>query len=417
MQNRSALTLQPGASAGTLANAIGGVINVGSGSRLSATSYYGYSASGIGNVNTTNNSLINVTGSAGLNTSLELQGSYGGAGLLPVRGVAGADASQARAEIAGAASGTFDLASGQLYFRSTPVGGAVNFMDNDGALIIDRGVSTSYSAPGFSFGASITGFQAGDVIHLDGGVPVATFGYDAASHLLTLNAADGTQLGQFSFAGAYMESDFKVTVNGLSSTDFTTTSTAQAVQPFSYTNGATGVAGSDPGSTYSGPVDYLQSQFIWSKPDSVALLAGVPNAFIATGAGTDAITASAGSNVLDGGAGSNFLTGATGADGGHDTFFLDATVGTTWDTIRNFHPGNSVTLWGFTPGQSAMQWAADEGAAGSQGATIHAALGGAGTPTNGSITFAGISLADAPSRFSIAPGNVGGRSYLYVHFT
>ncbi len=58
----------------------------------------------------------------------------------------------------------------------------------------------------------------------------------------------------------------------------------------------------------------------------------------------DPTIGSAGSNVLDGGLGSNFVTGATGADGGTDAFFLDGAAGTTWDTIANFHPGDSATL-------------------------------------------------------------------------
>ena len=97
------------------------------------------------------------------------------------------------------------------------------------------------------------------------------------------------------------------------------------------------------------------------------------------------------------------MTGATGADGGTDTFFLDGTVGTTWDTIVNFHPGDSATLWGFVPGQSAMIWAANDGAAGHTGATIHAAFAGAGTAINGSLTFASLGLADAQSKLSLTP--------------
>lgn len=76
--------------------------------------------------------------------------------------------------------------------------------------------------------------------------------------------------------------------------------------------------------------------------------ANLPDIFIRGGAGNDALSASAGSNVLD---------------GGRDTFFLDGTAGATWDTVANFHPGDSVTLWGFVPGTSTLAWAANEGAA------------------------------------------------------
>ena len=73
------------------------------------------------------------------------------------------------------------------------------------------------------------------------------------------------------------------------------------MQPFSCATGATGatgIAGSSADLAYSGPVDHLR----------------------------------------------NVLTGATRADGGHDPFFLDDALGTTWDTFGNVHPGNSVTL-------------------------------------------------------------------------
>jgi len=163
-------------------------------------------------------------------------------------------------------------------------------------------------------------------------------------------------------------------------------------------------------------VNCLQSQYIWASADSVGIAARPPNTFIKCGSGDDAPAASAGSNVLNGGFGSNFLVGATGADGGRDTFFLDGTAGTTWDTILNFRPGDSATLWDYVAGQSVMVMAANEGVVGNTGATIHAAFVGAGTATNGSVTFAGLRLADAQSKLSLTPGSVGGRSYPYIHY-
>jgi len=68
------------------------------------------------------------------------------------------------------------------------------------------------------------------------------------------------------------------------------------------------------------------------------------------------------------------------------------------------------------PGKSVVTWADNEGAAGHTGATIHAAFGGAGTAINGSVTFAGLSLADSQSKLSLTSGSAGGRSYLYVHY-
>lgn len=139
--------------------------------------------------------------------------------------------------------------------------------------------------------------------------------------------------------------------------------------------------------------------------------------FLKTGSGIDAIQVSGGSNVLDGNTGSNFLVGATGADGGTDTFFVDGRGSdVTWSTAVNFHPGDSVTIYGFNPGQSTDFWSANDGAAGYQGATIHAQTAGAGTPTNASFTFAGVSLADAQSKFSTTTGSAGGQNYMYIHY-
>ena len=399
-------------------NAARAVVSINSGSLLASGNYYGYSASGQGNLNTTNNGVIEVTGAAGRTAAARLTGSYAGSGLLSVRGTPGAAASDTQAEISGPASGLFAVASGELYFHTTPVGGGINLFDNDAAIVIDLGVSTSYGTQGNPFGATILGFQAGDVITLKGFVAATGYTYDPASHLLTVTYS-GTQVAQFKFAGNYAQSDFRVAPSASFSgqgLDITTTSTSQAIPAFSYTDTATGASGTSAGQQYAGPVSTLQSQYIWASPDGASITAFGPNVFLGGGAGNDALTASAGSNVLDGGLGSNFVTGATGADGGTDTFFLDGTAGTTWDTLANFHPGDSATLWGYVPGQSAMIWAANEGAAGHTGATIHAAFAGAGTAINGSLTFAGLGLADAQSKLSLTPGTAGGRSYLYVHY-
>lgn len=178
----------------------------------------------------------------------------------------------------------------------------------------------------------------------------------------------------------------------------------------------TGAKGDSAGQRSSGPVNYLQSQYIWAGSDSVNVATDRPNSFVVGGPGNDAIAVSAGSNVLDGALGSNFLVGTNGADGGRDTFFLDGAAGTTWDTIANLHAGDSVTLWAFVPGQSTLAWAANEGVPGYTGATIHAAFAGAGAPINGSVTFAGLSFADAQGKLSLTPGSVGGRSYLYAQY-
>jgi hypothetical protein len=138
--------------------------------------------------------------------------------------------------------------------------------------------------------------------------------------------------------------------------------------------------------------------------------------FLHAGSDNGVLTAISGSNVLDGGTGSTFLVGTTGADGGADTFVVDGrTSHAIWDTVVNFHHGDSLTIWGFHGGVSTMAWADHQGAAGYQGATLHSALGGAGTG-NVSITFAGMTAADAHSKLTMSTGSIGGNSYLYLKY-
>jgi len=60
---------------------------------------------------------------------------------------------------------------------------------------------------------------------------------------------------------------------------------------------------------------------------------------------------------------------------------------------------------------------ASDGAAGYQGATIHSELGGAGTGVNGSVTLAGLSLADVQNKLTMTTGNTGGADYLLISYT
>ena len=197
-------------------------------------------------------------------------------------------------------------------------------------------------------------------------------------------------------------------------TDISTT-VAAAPTAVLFTDTTTGLSATDPGTAYSGPVSYLQSQFIWDSSDGVAMAATASNMFLHGGAGADAISASGGSNVLDGGGGSNFLVGASGADGGTDTFFLDERGGdVTWSTLLNFHQGDALTIFGFVAGKSTLPFVDNDGATGFTGATIHSEINGNGTGVNGSVTFVGYSVADVQNKFSITPGTIGDTNYLYV---
>lgn len=433
LQNGSRMQFNaPGQTKDVLLNAAGGVISINSGSDLDNYAALPDSPILFSPMIVTNNGVIEVNGAAGKTTRFWTSNGYSGAGLLSIRGTPGASPLDTYANIDYGGSGVFDIASGTLTYNKAAIagapvlGGTVKFLDANARFqAVDQSLGSGTVAA-----ATINGFQAGDHINLLVYDNSSSFSYDPSTHKLTIQfTPSGGQSAlppaQFTFAGNYTQSDFKVTNRPVDSTtanfhqvniDIETTSTANAITPFSILDTKTGAASSDAGQQYSGGVNYLQSQYIWAGQDSVNIASNLPNVFIKGGAGDDALTASAGSNVLDGGFGSNFIVGASGADGGRDTFFLDGTAGTTWDTIMNFHPGDSATLWGYVAGTSAMLLTGNEGAAGHTGATIHAAFAGAGTAINGSLTFAGLSLADAQTKLTMTPGNAGGRSYLYVHY-
>ncbi len=252
----------------------------------------------------------------------------------------------------------------------------------------------------------------------------------------TLDGGDGDDTAVFAFArnqasiiasgGAWVVDapgvhDTLTNVEHLRFTDGTIAAPT-TVADVSYTNTRTNAAGAATSDLYTGPVAGLDRQWIWASPDSVALRANSPNAFLKGGAGGDALQASSGSNVLDGGGGSNFLVGSTANDGGTDTFFVDARGGLeTWSTIVGFRPGDQATIFGFHPGLSTRPWTADDGAAGFKGLTLHSDIDGPGRGTKASMTFTGIDQATADARFSItadtlAKGTAGAVDYLLIQF-
>jgi Ca2+-binding RTX toxin-like protein len=168
------------------------------------------------------------------------------------------------------------------------------------------------------------------------------------------------------------------------------------------------------GTAYSGPVAGLQSEYIYTGSDNLNVTATVPNVFIHTGSGEDAIDVSHanGNNVLDGSTGSNFLVGGTG----DDTFFVDdrSPSADIWSTVANFHAGDAATIFGITQSGFNTSWVDGQGATGYTGLTLH--VTGSGHPT-ASLTLAGFSTADLSNgRISTSWGTeADGTPYLYVH--
>ncbi len=257
---------------------------------------------------------------------------------------------------------------------------------------------------------AVSGFQAGDTIDL-AGITGATLVNGVGGATVTVGS------GTLNLGTAPAGSAFKLYGDAHGGTDVLLDSPPPA-NAFVYTDVATNVPGMTTGNAYTGPVDYLQRQYILPGTDSEAMRANTPNVFLKGGPGEDALQVTGGNNVLDGGTGSNFLVGGTGADGGSDTFFVDGRgSAVTWSSLVNFHHGDAMTLFGFTAGTSTLPFTASDGVAGYTGTTIHSELGGAGTGVNGSVTFAGISLADAQSKFTISTGTTGGINYLSVAYT
>ena len=272
------------------------------------------------------------------------------------------------------------------------------------------------------FQGRFSGFAVGDKISLPA-VPSGPFTYETTGPTsgALVYAQNGIVLDRIAFTGDYALNSFDVTKAASGSTVIT--ATGAAPQRVAYTDITTGANGGDAATYYTGPVNYLQWQYIWNSPDGVAMAGQSDNMFLHGGSGADAISAHGGSNVIDGGAGSNFLVGATGADGGSDTFYIDGRGGAvTWGSIVNFHHGDAATVFGFNDNSTLPAFTVD-GATGYTGATIHSELGGAGSGINGSLTFVGLSVADAQSKLTVQTGHFGtaGQAYylgyLYIAYT
>jgi hypothetical protein len=182
--------------------------------------------------------------------------------------------------------------------------------------------------------------------------------------------------------------------------------------PLALTNTTTKTASTPAPEAYTGPVSYLQGQFVHLGSDGVNVVANAPNMFLRSGSGDDALAATAGQNVLDAGTGSNFLTGGSGAD----TFFLDARGATVpiWSTIVDFGAGDAATVWGVSQAASSFIWEDKAGTAGFNGLTVHTTTGGG---PFASLTLAGFTEADRSSgRLAVLFGNdpVSGSDYMYV---
>ena len=156
------------------------------------------------------------------------------------------------------------------------------------------------------------------------------------------------------------------------------------------TSTATGTSTYAQTETYAGPLSNITSQFLYDGDTTLAIAAQQSGMLISSQAPQTAVQLKNGTNFVDIAQGSGFVVSGTGTD----SFRAHADpLQITWDTIANFHTGDTVILTGFTPGVSLQSWDASAGAAGYVGATLRVDADGNGT-TDASITFAGKSLTD-----------------------
>jgi hypothetical protein len=271
-----------------------------------------------------------------------------------------------------------------------------------------------------TFQGTIRGFVSTDRIGFGAiAAPAVSYTSTSATGGVVHVTSSGNTVADLNVRGVYAPTDFSIATTDLGGGRSDTALATTATNPlFNYTDNAAGTSGTVAPDLYDGPVNYLQWQYIWDRADGVAISATRSNVFLHGASGDDALAVQGGNNVVDGGGGSNFLVGGNGADGGTDTFFVDGRGGVvTWSSVVNFHHGDAVTIFGFTAGTSTLPFTASDGAAGYTGVTLHSELSGAGTGVNGSVTFAGISLEDAQTKFTISSGSVGGADYLSIAYT
>ncbi len=175
------------------------------------------------------------------------------------------------------------------------------------------------------------------------------------------------------------------------------------------TSTATGSSTFSQVQTYAGAIGNVNTQFLYDGDTTLAIVAQQSGMLISSQAQATAVQLQGGVNVLDMQKGSSFVVSGTGTD----TFLLHADQAlATWNTISNFHTGDTVIVYGFNVATSARWWVPSAGAIGYTGATLRFDLDGNGS-IDSSLTFAGKTQADVDS-FQIRPGTVGGSGFLSI---
>jgi Ca2+-binding RTX toxin-like protein len=215
---------------------------------------------------------------------------------------------------------------------------------------------------------SLEGGDGTDTAYFSGTIDQYHYGFHGDLMIISgpdgADTVTGTEFVQFGGSAAISFADLK----------------ASAEADELYVVGKAGVTSFVLPDIYSGPVSWLERQYIGSA-DSEVVIGTSRNDFFNLLDGTDAVNAGAGDDVIDGGLGSNFLTGGAG----RDDFFVDGrSPGTsTWSTITDWEAGERLTLFGWQH----------------TGATLHVDLDADGT-IDTSVTWAGLTQNDLPTPLS-----------------
>ena len=236
--------------------------------------------------------------------------------------------------------------------------------DTDGALSVGTAGGSTVSGSG-SNALTVTGSLA----QLNAALGTLT-DTDIDSEMLTINASDS--LG-------HKATPAQVAVN------FDPIPSPSTPVDFNINDMNNGITGTSAGQSYTGPVPSLADDIIIATSDNINVTADIPNVFIKTGSGIDALQTDGGTNVLDGSTGSNFLVGNPSDT--RDTFFVDdrSPPANIWSTVEGFQSGDSAIVWGLTPADfSSILQTNGQGTAGFTGLTF-----GLAGPPDVNLTLAG----------------------------
>ena len=256
------------------------------------------------------------------------------------------------------------------------------------------------------------------------------------ANLLAISASDFTLTGPvasvqaaartllFGPAGGAGTEKFTLTLNdgagGIATDSATTLTLAAAAHPSDFphfpistqtvlTSTATGSSTYSQVESYVGALSNVTSQFLYDGDTTLAIVAQQSGMLISSLAPATAIQLQGGANTLNMQQGSSFIVSGSGSD----TLILHADQPqTTWNTIANFHTGDSITIYGFTAGTSSRWWDASAGAPGYTGSTLRIDVDGDGQ-VDSSLTFAGKTDTQTAA-YAAHEGSVGGLHFLTI---